>query len=76
MPMRKLTMVVLMELIMLNLCEVPANDIMSSSLPMGFPLPSQLDGFRSPLHDCLDKDIEECKKKKRKSGWKFIDNEN
>lgn len=76
MAMRKLMIVVLMELIMLNLCEVQANDIMSSSLPMGFPHPSQLDGFRSLLHDCLDKDIEECKKKKRKPGWKFIDYEN
>ena len=76
MAMRKLMMVALMELIMLNLCKVQAKDIVSSSLPMGFPHPSKLDVFRSLLHDCLDKYIEECQKEKRKPDWKFIDYEN
>ena len=64
--MRKLV-VVLLDLVILVLIEVQANDMAStsfhtSSLPISLPFPFKLDNEQLPFSICFEEKIEECKK--------------
>jgi hypothetical protein len=63
--------VAMMDLVILLLIQVQANDLTStsfhpSSLPIPLPHPSELDIMRGPLYDCISLKLEDCEKQHKK----------